>query len=213
MVHLVHQSLHVVCFTAMRIQELESHLRVPQSKTPNFFFTEVTQKRGTRNWNLTNTFLSILVIYSISMSGRPSIPLQAPFQTVVSHPRSSCGTVIIPIIAMVCRTLTARPEAMAANWRDKAWFFEKVFYCCSVTSESSKAKSSTKKTLKWQVWDKVNCQLWINSGDICHTRSLALWTFQNLMAFTANPVPPRTHPATFRNPERSQNLCPHHYPF
>lgn len=205
MVHLVHQSHHVVWFTAMRIQELESHRRVPQSKTPDFFFTEGLTKKGTRNWNLTNTLLSILVIYSISKS--------RSFQTHVSHPRSSCGTVIIPIIAMVCRTLTARPEAMAANWRDKAWIFEKVFYCCSVTSESSKAKSSTKKTLKWQVWDKVNCQLWINSGDICHTRSLALWTFQNLMAFTANPVPPRTHPATFRNPERSQNLCPHHSPF
>ena len=119
MVHLVHQSHHVVWFTAMRIQELESHRRVPQSKTPDFFFTEGLTKKGTRNWNLTNTLLSILVIYSISKS--------RSFQTHVSHPRSSCGTVIIPMIAMVCRTLTARPVATAMNWRGKAVFFAKHY--------------------------------------------------------------------------------------
>ena len=78
----------------MRTQELES-----PSKTPYFFFTEGLTKKGTQNWNRTKTFLSIIVIYSISKSGfgllfpcrLPSKATFPTFQLRHSHHSHNCN--------------------------------------------------------------------------------------------------------------------------
>ena len=225
MVHLVHQSLHVGSLQQWEHKSWNLHQR------PHTFSSQkASQKRAHKTEIERRHFWASSWFTAFPRAGlafySPADSLPKPH-----FPRSSCGTVIIPIIAMVCRTLTAMPAAMVANWRGAGLFGKHYRQRVLLLFSDLLVKRAIFHLKHWSdkfgTKDaKMNCEytqvifattkrgMFFRNPKKNRTLSghkPGMWTFGTRISWAMRK--PLCLLELTRAPERSQNLCPYYSPF